>query len=168
MAKSTLISKHILYRFDGNKIIKIMKTHVTLSLSRTDFITSKMVRHLLFGIIMIATVAFNTMSAQTQTTSNSGINVKGIVSDDKGPLPGVNIVLKGGEFGAVSDENGAFTFPKALSSGDILVFSFLGYEKQEIKIDANTTFINLVLTTDLVEIMGAPNTDKPYKSKRSN
>ncbi|WP_456438534.1 carboxypeptidase-like regulatory domain-containing protein [Psychroserpens sp.] len=145
-----------------------MKTHVTLTLNRADLITSKMIQYLLFGLFMVATVAFNSMSAQTQSTSNTEITVKGIVSDDKGPLPGVNIVLKGSKIGAITDENGAFTFPKELSSGDVLIFSFLGYEKQEIKIDTSTTFINLILSTDLVEIMGAPNTDKPYKSKRKN
>jgi len=168
MAKNTLLSNDTLHRFDGNKIINIMKTQVTLSQSRTDLITSRMIQYLLFGLFMIASVAFNSMSAQTQTTSNTEIKVKGIVSDETGPLPGVNIVLRGSKTGAITDENGAFTFPNSLSSGDILVFSFLGYEKQEIKIDANTTFINLVLSSDLVEIMGAPNTDKPYKSKRSN
>ena len=127
----------------------------------------------LVAITMIAALVSNPMYAQTQTVATASIveqqfTVKGKVSDDKGPLPGVNIILKGSKVGAVTDENGAFTFPNALSSGDVLIFSFLGYEKQEIKIDAQTTFINLVMSSDLVEIMGAPNTDKPYKSKRSN
>jgi len=125
------------------------------------------------AIFMIAALISNPVYAQTQNVTTASIleqqfTVKGKVSDDKGPLPGVNIILKGSKVGAVTDENGAFTFPKTLSSGDILIFSFLGYEKQEIKIDAQTTFINLVMSSDLVEIMGAPNTDKPYKSKRSN
>lgn len=143
-----------------------METQVKLSQSRTDLIRTRMIQYLLLGIFMIATVAFNTISAQTQTTTTTEITVKGKVSDETGPLPGVNIVLKGSKTGVITDENGAFTFPKLLSSGDVLVFSFLGYEKQEIKIDASTTFINLTLTTDLVEIMGAPNSETPYKSKR--
>lgn len=144
-----------------------MKTQVNLTQNKIDLITSKMIQRTLIGLFMVVITAFNSMSAQT-TSSTAEINVKGIVSDEAGPLPGVNIVLKGSKVGTVTDENGAFTFPKLLSSGDVLVFSFLGYEKQEIKIDANTTVINLMLSTDLVEIMGAPNTDKPYKSKRSN
>jgi hypothetical protein len=83
-------------------------------------------------------------------------------------LLGVNIVLKGSKIGVMTDENGEFTFPKSLSSGDILVFSYLGYEKQDIKIDAKTTYINLIMSSDLIEMMGAPSSDKPYKSKRSN
>ncbi|MDG5490276.1 carboxypeptidase-like regulatory domain-containing protein [Psychroserpens sp. SPM9] len=127
----------------------------------------------LMAIVMMAGLTCNLMYAQSPTmalatVADQQLTIKGKVSDDKGALPGVNIVLKGSKVGVVTDENGAFTFPRALSAGDVLVFSFLGYEKQEVKIDADTTFINLILTSDLVEIMGAPNTDKPYKSKRSN
>ncbi|WP_298900542.1 carboxypeptidase-like regulatory domain-containing protein [uncultured Psychroserpens sp.] len=126
----------------------------------------------LMGIVMMAALITNPVYAQTQAAVTASVvdqqlTVKGKVSDDKGPLLGVNIVLKGGKVGTVTDQNGAFTFPRALNPGDTLIFSFLGYEKQEIKIDAETTFINLILSSDLVEIMGAVSTDKPYKSKRS-
>lgn len=143
-----------------------MKTQVTLTQHKLDLIKSKLIQHTLIGLFMIVVTTFNPVSAQT--TSNTDFSVKGIVSDETGPLPGVNIVLKGDKIGTTTDENGAFTFPKLLSSGDVLVFSFLGYEKQEIKIDSNTTVINVIMSSTLVEIMGAPNTDKPYKSKRSN
>jgi hypothetical protein len=145
-----------------------MKTEVTFSQNKAGLLNHRMIQHLLFGFFMFATIAFNSVAAQTQTTLNTEIEVKGIVSDETGPIPGVNIVLKGSKIGVITDKNGAFTFPNSLRSGDILVFSFLGYEKEEIKIDANTTFINLVLSSDFVEIMGAPNTNLPYKSKRSN
>ncbi|MFK7783021.1 carboxypeptidase-like regulatory domain-containing protein [Psychroserpens sp.] len=125
----------------------------------------------LITIVMVAGLFSNALQAQTKTTKmteNQNLTIKGVVSDENGALPGVNIVLKGENIGAITDENGAFTFPKALSSGDILVFSFLGYEKQEIKITTKTTFINLMMSSDLVEIMGAPSSNVPYKSKRSN
>lgn len=124
----------------------------------------------LIAIIMVGGLFSNTIHAQNNTSKtvvNEQLTVKGIVSDDKGALPGVNIVLKGDRVGTITDKNGAFTFPRTLSSGDVLVFSFLGYEKQEIKINAQTTFINLMMSSDLVEIMGAPNSNTPYKSKRS-
>ncbi|UII25852.1 carboxypeptidase-like regulatory domain-containing protein [Fulvivirga maritima] len=55
--------------------------------------------------------------------------VKGIVKDGEGEvMPGVNIVLKGTEIGTVTDINGYFEFPQKLDKGDILLFSFLGYE----------------------------------------
>lgn len=126
-----------------------------------------------FGILMITVLFSSPMNAQSKdaaaaTVADQELTVKGKVTDDNGALPGVNIVLKGSKVGAVTDVNGEFTFPKSLSSGDILVFSYLGYDKQEVKIDSKTTFINLLMSDDVIEMMGAPNTDKPYKSKRSN
>lgn len=125
------------------------------------------------AVVMMVGLICNPMYAQNQQAATTNVadqefTVKGKVSDDEGALPGVNIVLKGSKVGAVTDENGMFTFPQALSLGDVLVFSFLGYEKQEIKVTASNTFINLLMSSDLVEMMGAPNSDKPYKSKRSN
>ncbi|MFD2916511.1 carboxypeptidase-like regulatory domain-containing protein [Psychroserpens luteus] len=127
----------------------------------------------LLGIMMITALFSNPIYAQNKdvassTVTSQDITIKGKVMDENGPLPGVNIVLKGSKTGAVTDVNGEFTFPKSLSSGDVLIFSFLGYDKQEIKIDGKTTYINLLMSNDIIEIMGAPSTDKPYKSKRSN
>jgi len=127
----------------------------------------------ILGIVMITALFSCPSFAQskdtaTTTAADQQLTVKGKVTDDKGPLLGVNIVLKGSKVGVITDENGEFTFPKSLSSGDILVFSYLGYEKQNIKIDANTTYINLIMSSDLVEMMGAPSSNKPYKSKRFN
>lgn len=123
-------------------------------------------------VLMIGFVSDNMYAQSSQTTMESTADqeftVKGKVSDDQGPLPGVNIVLKDSQVGAVTDENGMFTFPQSLSSGDVLVFSFLGYEKQEIIVNAENTFINLLMSSDLIEMMGAPNLETPYKSKRSN
>ncbi|WP_204343995.1 carboxypeptidase-like regulatory domain-containing protein [Psychroserpens algicola] len=127
----------------------------------------------LIAMMMIAILAYNPMYAQTQTTatstqSNQEVTVKGTVNDENGPLLGASITLKNSKIGTVSDENGAFTFPKALQPGDVLVFSFLGYEMKEIKIQKNTSFLKVVLETDIVEILGALESNKPYKSKRSN
>ena len=120
------------------------------------------------GIVLMTLLVANTTYAQTDKASADAVTVKGLVSDEEGPLPGVNVTLKFAEVGTSTDRNGTFTFPKALKVGDVLVFSYLGYETQEIRIRKNMTFIKLLLSTDLVEILGAVNEDKPYKSKRSN
>ena len=65
--------------------------------------------------------------------------VKGIVLDEeKQPLPGVNVVLKGTTTGTQTDFEGKFTFPKTLEEGDVLVFSYLGYETKTYKIKTGT------------------------------
>lgn len=151
-------------RFDVNKTYIIMKTT-----------TKKIVKAISFmAIAIIATLISNPVYAQqtqntvSTTAADQNISVTGKVTNEKGPLLGVNIMLKDSKIGIITDENGEFTFPKSLSAGDILVFSYLGYEKQDIKIDSKTTYINLLMSSDLIEMMGAPSADKPYKSKRSN
>lgn len=142
-----------------------MKTQVLSAQHKADLITNRMVQYLLIGLFMIASVAFNSMYAQT--TINTEINVKGMVSDEIGPLTGVNIALEGSNVGAITDTDGTFIFPKALQPGDVLVFSYLGYETRRIKIKEDTSFLNLTMVSEAIDIVGAVAVDKPYKSKRS-
>ncbi len=74
--------------------------------------------------------------------------VKGVVKDEEGqPLTGANIFLKGSPaVGTVADLDGAFEFPRQLQPGDILVFSFVGYETREYEITVDTpAFIEIEL-----------------------
>jgi len=122
-------------------------------------------------ILMTASLAFHPIHGQsreastTQTAQKERI-IKGLISDSYGPLESANVVLKGTKIGAVTDSKGEFTFPKALKTGDILLISYLGYETEEVKIEANTSFIKTTLSEGLIEFVGALNTDKPYKSKK--
>lgn len=60
--------------------------------------------------------------------------ISGIVSDNKGEaLPGVSITVKGTNLGTTTDAQGAFKLNVADGSA-VLVFSFVGYEKQEITV----------------------------------
>ena len=118
------------------------------------------------AMIMIALLTFNTSFGQESSATTQERTIKGLVSNEDGPLPGANITLDGTRIGAVTDNNGEFTFPKKLKTGDVLIFSYLGYETQKISITANTNFIKLELTPDMVEMIGDLDTNKPYKSKR--
>lgn len=70
------------------------------------------------------------------------ITISGKISDQTGPLPGVNIVVKGTTTGAISDFDGNYSI-NAPSTGT-LVFSYLGYAKKEVNIGGRTT-INTTL-----------------------
>ncbi|WP_452599783.1 carboxypeptidase-like regulatory domain-containing protein [Pontimicrobium sp. MEBiC01747] len=123
----------------------------------------------IFGMLIIALLFSGTAYAQnnlTTSTANQELTVTGTVSDEDGRLEGVSIIKKGTVIGTATDKNGAFTFPKPLKDGDILLFSYLGYETQEVKVEKDRTVINLVLTSDVIEVIGALQTDSPYKSKR--
>ncbi|MEM6686897.1 MAG: carboxypeptidase-like regulatory domain-containing protein [Bacteroidota bacterium] len=121
------------------------------------------------AILLMAIFAFNPMYGQSgNTTAQKGRIIKGTVSDLKGPLVGANVILKGENQGAVTNSKGEFTFPVVLETGDVLVISFLGYESIEYKIRENTNFVKAVLSDEVIEFMGAVNTNKRYKSKRKN
>lgn len=73
------------------------------------------------------------------------IAVKGTVTSasDGSPLPGVSIQLKGTTTGTSTDLNGDFSFT-AIDSSAVLVFAYVGYKTQEIKVDGKS-LLNVVM-----------------------
>ncbi len=104
-------------------------------------------------------------------SANAQIQVKGIVKGETTEgteiLNGSNIYLSNKKVATVSNKKGEFTFPKELKSGDVLVFSFLGFEKKKVVINASSTFLTVILKEDSNQMLGALGSDKPYKSKRA-
>jgi len=82
------------------------------------------------------------------------IVIRGKVSDGKGnPLAGVSIQVKGSLAGTASDEEGNYTL--SIPREAILVYSFLGYESQEVNA-TESTVLNISLqetASDLEEIV---------------
>lgn len=73
------------------------------------------------------------------------VSVIGKVTDAKGnPLPGVSVLEKGTQNGAVTDQNGNFRL-NVTNSAAILVFRFIGYDDKEAVV-GNQSTINVVLT----------------------
>lgn len=90
-----------------------------------------------------------------QTGSNSGFNVSGKVTDTEGEtLVGATVAVKnanGITGGTVTDVQGNFNL-KVASESETLVFSYVGYTSQEVKIGKNRIF-NVTLVTD-AKILG--------------
>ena len=75
--------------------------------------------------------------------------ISGTVSDASGPLPGVNVIIKGTSTGTQSDFDGNYTI--SASIGDILVFSYVGMNSQEKKVGTSNK-INVTLeSSNLLE-----------------
>lgn len=72
--------------------------------------------------------------------------IKGVVSDDKGPLPGVNVLVKGSKTGVQTNFNGDYSI-KA-NNGDVLIFSFLGMTDQSIVVGSSSA-INVTLESEV-------------------
>jgi TonB-linked SusC/RagA family outer membrane protein len=74
-------------------------------------------------------------------------DVSGTVKDERGQgIPGVNVIIKGTSTGTTTDVNGKFSL-EAPAQNDVLVFSFVGYLKQEIPAQGKTSF-EIVLLED--------------------
>ncbi|HPE75349.1 MAG TPA: TonB-dependent receptor, partial [Draconibacterium sp.] len=66
--------------------------------------------------------------------------VTGIVKDDGGvPLPGVSVIIKGTTNGVATGIDGEFSL-SGVNSETILLFSFVGFEPQEISVGNQTAF----------------------------
>lgn len=70
----------------------------------------------------------------------------GTITDENGAgMPGVTIAKKGTSSGANSDVNGKYAID--VNPGDVLIFSFVGYKTQEVKV-ANQSVLNIQLAVD--------------------
>ncbi|MEM9897204.1 MAG: von Willebrand factor type A domain-containing protein, partial [Bacteroidota bacterium] len=77
--------------------------------------------------------------------------VNGTVYDDEGnTLPGVNVLVKGTSDGTTSDINGFYSI-KVPNEGAILVFSYIGFETQEIK-TSKRKVIDVAMVPDRMEL----------------
>jgi TonB-linked SusC/RagA family outer membrane protein len=79
------------------------------------------------------------------------ILINGTVSsaEDGNSLPGVNVFIKGTQVGAISDLNGNYTLQAPGNA--VLVFSFVGFETQEIGVD-NRSQIDVALEESKIEL----------------
>ena len=84
---------------------------------------NKVLRLICF-ILFLLSFGLNSVFAQVH-------NATGLVVDENGqPLIGVQIKLEGTTTGVITDVNGNFSI--SAKKGDILLFSYVGYESQRI------------------------------------
>lgn len=99
--------------------------------------------------IVVVLSSFYNLSAQ------QGEVITGIITsvNDGSPLPGANVLVKGTSKGVITDFEGQYSINA--SPNDVLIFSFLGFQSQEITV-GNQTNINIALeddTTSLDEVV---------------
>mgnify|MGYP002590222057 CR=1 FL=1 len=99
--------------------------------------------------------------------TEEGIHINGTVRDSQGePLSGVNIVIKGQTIGTTTDIDGNY-FLEVPSRSSILVFTYIGFEEQEIVV-GNQININLnmhEISTGLNEDIGRSGSSRLWLSK---
>jgi TonB-linked SusC/RagA family outer membrane protein len=98
----------------------------------------------IFALLVVFTIQFS--NAQEKT-------ITGVVTDDSGPLPGVNVIVKGTQRGVATGFDGKYAI-KA-KAGEILVFSFLGMSDVS-KVVGNESIMNTIMSSsskELVEVV---------------
>ncbi len=75
--------------------------------------------------------------------------VTGVITDNQGPLPGVNVLIKGTSYGTVTDFDGRYSLE--IPEGEQLTVSYVGYIAQEIPIYASIMNISLDEDAQMLE-----------------
>lgn len=111
-------------------------------------------------------IQLSNFSEKVHLPANDGHIIRGVVKDEYGELlPGVSIVLRGSSLGTITDLDGRFQFPEALKPGDVLTFSFVGYESREYVVPKNAPqLIEIPLILDF-DIMGEVAIEGLYELK---
>ncbi len=102
--------------------------------------STRLSNKLINSLVLIMVVLFGLQTVSAQST------ITGTVTAEDGPLPGVNVLVKGTAIGTVADFDGNYSIDVP-ASGTALVFSYLGYAKQEVPIDGRST-INVTMQED--------------------
>ena len=93
------------------------------------------------------------LEVREQIKSSQVREVNGSVCDEKGmPLPGVTILIKGTSVGFSSNVDGKFKYALAMKLPVTLVFTSIGYEKQEVVIEDSTKVVNVKMKPDVTEV----------------
>ena len=101
-------------------------------------------KHIIFrGFLFASIFLFYGMVNAQQTVS-------GTVTDADGPLPGATVAIKGTSTGTTTDFDGNYTLNNVPDDA-ILVFSFVGYQTQELGVNGRAT-IDVNLATDASEL----------------
>lgn len=109
---------------------------------------------IIFSFLLTSLLAF------AQEWTISGVV---IAQDEQEPVIGANVLVKGSQSGTVTDVDGKFSI--LVSKGATLVFSYLGYETQEVQIKSNAPLqIQLQSDSKMLEEVVAVGYGKMRKS----
>ncbi|MCF8716238.1 TonB-dependent receptor [Joostella atrarenae] len=84
---------------------------------------------------------FAMVSANAQTKT-----LTGTVADSQGPLPGVNVIVKGTTNGITTDFDGNFEVSN-VTVGDVLSFSYIGFKSKEVEVTSLDP-LNVIMEED--------------------
>ncbi|OQP64349.1 SusC/RagA family protein [Niastella vici] len=130
------IEKQTNYRFLYNNQLPGIRQKVTINLENVD------IRQALDNLFSQTVLTYRFMANGLIVINETGRQeaekkVTGKITDPNGaPLSGVTVTIKGSAKATTTNEQGVFTI--TADENDVLVFSYVGYEPQEIKVGDKT------------------------------
>lgn len=106
---------------------------------RNDFLRQKTLKTMgMAGLMLLAFSSSLYAEDVSLLKPHAGTNVtqqastlKGVVSDDFGPVAGASVVVKGTTNGVMTGMDGSFVL-NGVKRGDVIVISYIGFATQEI------------------------------------
>ena len=143
------IEKQSEYRFfyDANSIVLNDVADVTWNSTKVSDALSELFgqKGIAYRLIDKQIVLFPT-SMLDVTAAAQGITITGTVTDIGGPLPGVNVVVKGTSYGSVTDVNGRYSI-NVPDENAVLQFTFVGYAPQDVVVGSRRV-VDVEMTED--------------------
>jgi len=107
------------------------------------FQSGGIIKIVLLNLLLFGSFASFAVNDRTHVLADRIVRGKIVDSNDKTPLPGVNVIVKGSGIGTSSDASGNYEI-SVPSEASILVFSFVGFTSQEVTVGNQSTLdINL-------------------------
>lgn len=96
---------------------------------------------LLLGMAQAMPISAAAIAAPLPEVQQPANRVTGTVTDDVGEVVGASVVVKGTNVGTTTDINGRYSINA--KKGDVLIFSFIGYARQEIQVGSTTINVKM-------------------------
>ena len=121
-----------------------------IELSKGDILLENLLRK----VLETSAIDFEVAGGNTIVFSNNKNldlvqkQIQGVVKDESGmPLPGVTVLIEGASNGTSTDFDGNYKINADV--GDILVFSYMGFETQKTTVVNTSSVINITLTANV-------------------
>lgn len=108
------------------------------------------IKHLTRFLLLIFFFSFFSGIAVAQHQTTKVITIEGVVKDETGVLPGVNVSTEDVKTGTITDNNGRFNLTVSIMAKN-LIFSYIGKETKTIPINGKTE-INVMLNDNAVAL----------------
>jgi len=124
--------------YKTRQIDQAAKVTLDLKNATLEEALGKCFEHLPFDYFIVEQTVVIRPRLETQADVAPLLMIKGKVTTAAGkPLSGVSVTLRSAKKGTTTDENGDFSI--SVHNGDILVFSYVGYDTREVKIGEQTS-----------------------------